>query len=137
NKNNVKTNLFLFVTPTILRNADVEFADLDKVTCERKRKADELVGEIDIPFSNFVGCRGRCFDPATGTVRGSGSTSDRLDRLGVLEATRFGRVDPARLAAEARARQRAVEAGGAPAAPDATPVSAPAGGNGAPGPSRR
>jgi general secretion pathway protein D len=107
----VKTNLFLFVTPTILRNTDEQFADFDRVTCDRKRKADELIGAVDIPFSNFVGCRDRCIDPATGTVRGSGSTSERLDRLGVLEATRFGRVDKERLAAEARARQAAIESG--------------------------
>jgi Flp pilus assembly secretin CpaC len=109
-KRNLETNLFLFVTPTILKNVG-DFSDFDAVTCARKRKADELVGAVDIPFSNFVGCPSgvRCVDPATGMVRGYGSASDRLDRLGVLEATRFGRVDPERLAAEALARKRALQ----------------------------
>jgi general secretion pathway protein D len=115
-KSNVETNLFLFVTPTILRNTDPTFSDYDRVTCDRKRKADELIGVVDIPFANFVGCRtGRCIDPATGMVRGSGSASDRLDRAGMLEATRFQNVDPDRLAAEALARRRALREGGAPA----------------------
>ena len=69
-------------------------------------------GEDDIPFSNFVGCNERrcgVVDPATGCVRGSGSTSDRLDRLGVFDSTQFRGVDKARLAAEAQARRRAME----------------------------
>ena len=111
NKIDVQTNLFLFVTPSILR-ADDNFEELDRLTCERKMKADELVGELDIPFSKFVGCPGRCIDPATGLVRGSGSASDRLDKLGVLDATHFYGVDPVRLAAEAQARRRAIMGSG-------------------------
>ncbi len=110
-KSDVRTNLFLFVTPTILSVED--FSDFDSVTCDRKTKADELVGEVDIPFTNFVGCKTgsracRVVDPATGCVRGSGSTSDRLDKAGFLETTRFGGVDPQRLAAEALARKKAL-----------------------------
>jgi general secretion pathway protein D len=109
NRSTIETNLFLFVTPTILRNTDLTFSDYDRVTCDRKKKADELIGVVDIPFANFVGCRtGRCIDPATGMVRGSGSASDRLDRAGLLEETRFQNVDADRLAAEALARKRAL-----------------------------
>lgn len=121
NKSEVQTNLFLFVTPTILRATDERFEQFDQITCERKRKADELVGELDIPFANFVNCPGtsRCVvDPATGCLRGSGSASDRLDKLGVLDATKFHGVDPARIAAEAQARRRAMMA---------APAAAPAG----------
>jgi type II secretion system protein D len=115
-KADIRTNLFLFVTPTILSKTDTEFKKFDEITCLRKRKADELVGAVDIPFSNFVGCEDRrCLvDPATGCVRGSGSTSDRLDRLGVFDATQFRGVDKARLAAEAQARRRAMMEGTTP-----------------------
>jgi general secretion pathway protein D len=115
NKRELQTNLFLFVTPTILRSDDRGFTDLDNLTCERKRKADELVGEIEIPFTNFRNCPsgGACApDPATGCVRGSGSASDRLDRLGFLEQTEFRAVDRSRLAAERQARLRSMGAAG-------------------------
>ncbi len=123
-KRDLQTNLFLFVTPTIIRADDRGFRDLDTVTCERKRKADELVGEIDIPFTNFVGCPtgDKCApQPATGCVRGSGSASDRLDRLGFLDQTEFRAVDRSRLAAERQARLRSMGAGGE--TPPAQPVS--------------
>lgn len=111
-----QTNLFLFVTPTILRVQDGDkFTDLDDITCERKRKADELIGEVDIPFSNFVRCKDAktMQDPATGCLRGWGSASDRLDSMGALEATSFRSVDRLRLVREAEARRRAMEAQGA------------------------
>jgi general secretion pathway protein D len=141
NKSDRKTSLFLFLTPTILRRTDETFSDLDRITCERKRKADELIGVIDIPFSRF-NCGDRCvIDPATGCVRGSGSASDRLDRLGVLENTRFGGVDPLRLEAEAMARRNALRPGAAgrpkPGTPGrlfADPVAAPAAPTPAPAP---
>jgi general secretion pathway protein D len=106
-----QTNLFLFVTPTILKASDTEFKDLDDITCARKRKADELVGEIDIPFANFVRCKDtRCFqDPATGCLRGHGSASDRLDAMGALDMTSFRSIDKVRLAREAEARRRAMQ----------------------------
>jgi general secretion pathway protein D len=116
-KTELQTNLFLFVTPTILPAADEQFETFDKVTCERKRKADELVGQLDIPFSVFRNCPdGKCVDPATGVVRsGSASASDALDQAGFLDATRFRGVDPVRLAAEAQARRRAMMGTGAAA----------------------
>lgn len=130
NKSARQTSLFLFVTPTILPWSDESFGTYDRLTCERKAKADELIGEMDIPFSRF-NCGQRCVvDPATGCVRGSGSASDRLDRLGVLDSTRFGAADPLRLKAEAMARRRALEAkGGASASSPggaAKPAAAPA-----------
>jgi general secretion pathway protein D len=114
NKGDRETNLFLFVTPTILKASDTEFKDFDDITCERKKKADELIGEVDIPFSNFFRCkdvRSMC-DPASGCLRGSGSASDRLDALGALESTSFRSVDPLRLVREAEARRRALEPSG-------------------------
>ena len=126
-KSDRKTSLFLFVTPTILKRTDETFSDLDRITCERKRKADELIGVIDIPFARF-NCGDRCpIDPATGCVRGSGSASDRLDQLGVLEATRFGGVDPSRLQAEAMARRSAMRTTGGTNGTKPCPKPAPAG----------
>lgn len=112
-KSERQTNLFLFVTPTILKATDTDFSTFDDVTCERKRKGDELIGEIEIPFSNFVKCRdAKCMqDPATGCLRGWGSASDRLDKMGALDATSFRAVDKDRLYREAEARRRAVRDG--------------------------
>ena len=112
-KSERQTNLFLFVTPTILKATDVDFSRYDEVTCERKRKGDELIGEMEIPFSNFVKCRdAKCMqDPATGCLRGWGSASDRLDKMGALDATSFRAVDKDRLYREAEARRRAVRDG--------------------------
>lgn len=112
-KSERQTNLFLFVTPTILKATDTDFSRFDEVTCERKRKGDELIGEIEIPFSNFVKCRdAKCMqDPATGCLRGWGSASDRLDKMGALDATSFRAVDKDRLYREAEARRRAVRDG--------------------------
>ena len=121
-KGHIETNLFLFVTPTILHFSDTAFAEFDRITCERKAKADELVGQVDIPFSKFrcptVGCVPG--PVGTGMVRGSGSASDRLDRAGVLDATRFRGVNPERLAAEELARRKALQ--GAPGPAALTPV---------------
>lgn len=107
-KRDRETSLFLFVTPTIMNRED--FADLDLESCRRKQKADELIGYTEIYNSRFVGCEQT--DPATGAVgiqpgcvSGSGSASDRLDRIGVLDATRFHRVSADRLAREREARK--------------------------------
>lgn len=113
-KSERQTNLFLFVTPTILKATDLKFKDYDDLTCVRKRRGDELIGEIDIPFANFAGCEkdGRCWtDPATGCLRGWGSASDRLDAMGALDATSFRAVDKDRLYREAEARRRALREG--------------------------
>jgi general secretion pathway protein D len=112
-KSERQTNLFLFVTPTILKASDTDFSAFDDVTCVRKRKGDELIGEIEIPFANFVKCRdAKCLqDPATGCLRGWGSASDRLDKMGALDATSFRAVDKDRLYREAEARRRAVRDG--------------------------
>jgi len=124
-KREIQTNLFLFVTPTIIRETMQGFRDFDQVTRDRKCKADELVGELEIPFANFGpdGYRpmGSSSDSATGCYRGSGSASDRLDRLGFLDQTEFKAVDRSRLAAERQARLRAL--GGS--TPPVEPASAP------------
>jgi hypothetical protein len=74
---------------------------------KRRGRADR---RVEIPFSQFRNCdSGRCFDPSTSCLRGSGSASDRLERLGVLEQTEFRSVNKERLAAEAAARRRELE----------------------------
>ena len=120
-KRDRETSLFLFVTPTIMTQDD--FSDLDLESCRRKQKADELIGYTEIYNSNFVGCNQT--DPATGAVgiqpgcvSGSGSASDRLDRIGVLDATRFHRVSGERLEREREARRKGLvrNSGGLPKA---------------------
>lgn len=144
-----ETNLFLFVTPTIMHGGNA-FGILDIESCRRKQKADELIGFTEIYNAKFVGCdlddegEGKggqdvdcgCYGgrrpsvraPAGGTLSsprgaGSGSTSgaDRLDSIGMLEATRFHAVSPERLDAERNARRAALRGawtgpGSAPAA---------------------
>jgi general secretion pathway protein D len=139
NEGNRRTSLFLFVTPTIMNDPNWEI--LDRESCKRKQKADELIGYTEVWNSNFVGCdqqdcatgeyRGAPgggtgnggTGPATaptstgpGAVRGSGSTSDSLDaaldRTGALEATRFLGVSRDRLQAEAAYRRAALRGAG-------------------------
>jgi len=49
----VKRNLFVFVTPHILRQHDVDFSDLHKQTWISKMKADELIDHIELHNSHF------------------------------------------------------------------------------------
>jgi general secretion pathway protein D len=114
-KNDRQTSLFLFVTPTILPGREDSVGLLDEITCKRKQKADELIGYTEIFGSNFVGCETQ--DPATGCIRGSGSASDRLDRLGAFESTRFCGVSEERLARERAARREALHRKAAPVLP--------------------
>lgn len=108
---NRQTSLFLFVTPTIMAEPD-SFGILDRETLKRKQKADELIGVTEIYNSQFRG--GDVQDAATGeslgglpagAVRGSGSSSDALERSGALEASRFLGVSRDRLQAEAAHRR--------------------------------
>lgn len=108
---NRQTSLFLFVTPTIMAEPDA-FGILDRETLKRKQKADELIGVTDIYNAQFRG--GDVQDAATGeslgslpagAVRGSGSSSDALERSGALEASRFLGVSRDRLQAEAAHRR--------------------------------
>lgn len=136
NESNRRTSLFLFVTPTIMN--DPLFEVLDRESCKRKQKADELIGYTEVWNSNFVGCDnqdcasgeyGGSAGPARGqvpgampvsslpgAVRGSGSSSDSLDaaldRTGALEATRFMGVSKDRLQAEAAYRRAALRGAG-------------------------
>lgn len=121
-----ETSLFLFVTPTIMHGGQKAFDILDIESCRRKQKADELIGYTEIYNSKFVGCDQQ--DSATGCYTGgasggsyegrrpaaepgSGSASDRMDSLGMLEATRFHAVSGDRLDAERNARRAALRAG--------------------------
>lgn len=49
----VKRNLFIFVTPHILRQHNTDFTGLHKQTWIAKMKADELVGHLELHNSNF------------------------------------------------------------------------------------
>jgi len=49
----VKRNLFVFVTPHILRQHGVDFTELHKQTWISKMKADELIDHIDLHNSHF------------------------------------------------------------------------------------
>ncbi|MHC4939944.1 MAG: secretin N-terminal domain-containing protein [Planctomycetota bacterium] len=49
----VKRNLFIFVTPHILRQHGVDFTELHKQTWIAKMKADELIEHIEIHNANF------------------------------------------------------------------------------------
>ena len=103
-----ETSLFLFVTPTIMAEPD-GFDVLDQESCKRKLKADQLIGKTEIFNSYFPACDYQ--DPCTGCIRGSGSASDRLDKLGAFEETRFSGVSEERLRAERVARLQALGGG--------------------------
>ena len=104
-----QTSLFLFVTPTIMSEPG-GFDTLDEESCKRKMKADELIGRTEIYNSYFPACEKQ--DPCSGGMtRGSGSASDRLDQMGMLEATRFAGVSAERLRAERAARMQALQGG--------------------------
>jgi general secretion pathway protein D len=123
------TSLFLFVTPTIMAGNDRGFEVYDRESCRRKQKADELIGYTEIYNSHFIDCgqdpaSGVWSVPQAGCVQGSGSASDRLEQIGLLEATRFSGVSRERLEAERNARRDALR-GSKPAAPAGV---APAGG---------
>ncbi len=121
-KSDRETSLFLFVTPTIMAGDPEGFSTFDIESCKRKQRADELIGYTEIYNSNFVDCDVQ--DPATGAyrarqpgaVRGSGSCSDRFERIGLMEATRFSGVSEERLEAEKAARRAALVRGNAPRA---------------------
>lgn len=113
-KRDQETSLFLFVTPTIMSEPG-GFDVLDQESCKRKQKADSLIGSTEIFNSYFPACDYQ--DPATGCLRGSGSASDRLERMGALEHTRFSGVNPDRLTAERAARKAALQRTGRRAVP--------------------
>ena len=131
-KSDRETSLFLFVTPTIMAGDTEGFSTLDIESARRKQKADELIGYTEIYNSNFDG--GAAQDPASGTyagrrpgaVRGSGSTSDRFDQIGLLEATRFSGVSRERLEAEKTARKAALVRGAGGASRDIPTAARPA-----------
>ena len=123
NKSDRETSLFLFVTPTIMSGDEDGFRTLDIESCRRKNKADELIGYTEIYNSRFVGCEpgsangaGGAVDSgytmnAPGCVTGSGSASDRLGEIGVLQHTRFHNMSRERLDAERAARRSMMRSG--------------------------
>ncbi len=70
-----KTNLYFFVTPTILD--DPEFADLAEVTQRKKLEASEYIGDrrLRVVDRNWVG-------EAPKTLDDDGATIEDIDRLG-------------------------------------------------------
>lgn len=124
-KSDRETSLFLFVTPTIMSGDEAGFDTLDRVSAQRKGKSDELIGFTDIYNSYFAACeefndedpcanfgvQGAGVRQAPGCVSGSGSASDRLEEIGLLEHTRFHGVSKQRLEAERAARQSMLKTG--------------------------
>lgn len=53
NRRKIKRNLFIFVTPHILRQRDTSFDDLHRQSWIAKMKADELIEAVEIHNANF------------------------------------------------------------------------------------
>jgi len=81
----VKRNLFIFVTPHILRQRGVSFDELHKQSWIAKMKADELIEAIDIHNSNFKE------DPRY-RVEGAEADEAELDISSLVDAGRFQEV---------------------------------------------
>ncbi|MGH7161891.1 MAG: type II secretion system protein GspD, partial [Planctomycetota bacterium] len=80
----VRRNLFIFVTPHILRQHGVSFDELHKQTWISKMKADELIEAIDLHNSNFRD------DPRYSAA--PGEKEGRLDISSLVDAGRFQEV---------------------------------------------
>lgn len=78
----VKTNLYFFVTPTILD--DDEFADLAELTQRKKLEASQYIGHrrLQIVDRNWIGGR---------TLEDSEATIDDIDRLGNFDTPKYNR----------------------------------------------
>ncbi|MHC4491740.1 MAG: secretin N-terminal domain-containing protein [Planctomycetota bacterium] len=96
----IKRNLFIFVTPHILRQRDVSFDELHRQSWIAKMKADELIEAIEIHNSNFKR------DPRFKTPDEVGMAA--LDISTLIDAGRFQEVPAERALLELqRLRQRA------------------------------
>jgi len=122
-----KTNLFLFVTPTIMNDLKT-FSDFHKVTWEKKLQQEKLFGEeVDLLGSKFLG---------PDVPRSALEAVLRIDGSGALDAYRYGtepseseRLDATRRAWERLQREKDAQGppGGAEPPKDApTPAPAPA-----------
>ncbi|MBM3974830.1 MAG: hypothetical protein FJ301_12095 [Planctomycetes bacterium] len=85
-----KTNLYFFVTPTILDEDD--FSDLYKLSLDRKLKAEEYIGERRLRIID----RSWKADPfaASRRLEDTGSTIEDLDALGENETVTYRRNRP-------------------------------------------
>jgi len=83
-KRKIKRNLFVFVTPHILRQRGVEFDELHRQTYIARTKAEELIEAIDIHNSNFK-YDPRFKDPEEVEIA-------RLDVSSLVDAGRFAEV---------------------------------------------
>lgn len=119
-----RTNLFLFVTPTIMHDL-TNFSDYHRISWEKKMQSDKLFGEeVKLLGTNFLG---------PDAPRSAVDAVLRIDSSGGLDAYRYAeepgekeRVDAARSAWEEMERRRAAEKAAAPAGEPAPPASGPA-----------
>jgi general secretion pathway protein D len=101
----IKRNLFIFVTPHILRQQGVTFDELHRQSWIAKMKADELIKAIDIHNSNFRD------DPRFKTPDEAGFAA--LDVSSFVDAGRFQEVPPdVALAEIQRLRNRTAKGSG-------------------------
>jgi type II secretory pathway component GspD/PulD (secretin) len=95
----IKRNLFIFVTPHILRQRGVSFDELHRQSWIAKMKADELIEAVEIHNSNFMR------DPRFKTPDEAGMAA--LDISTLIDAGRFQEVPAERALLELqRLRQR-------------------------------
>ena len=95
----IKRNLFMFVTPHILRQRGVSFDTLHRQSWIAKMKADELIEAVDIHNSNFR------LDPRFKTPEEAGIA--QLDISSLVDAGRFQAVPAAQALQEVqRLRER-------------------------------
>ena len=80
----IKRNLFIFITPHILRQRGVNFDDLHRQTYIARMKAEELIDAINIHNSNFK-YDPRFKDPDEVEIA-------RLDIITLVDAGRFQEV---------------------------------------------
>ena len=103
-KKQTRTNLYLFVTPTIMSDL-TSFSDYHKVTWDKKLQQNELYGEdVKLLGTNFLG---------PNVPRSAKDAVLRIDASGSLDAYRYGgepseteRVDGARRAWEEMQREK-------------------------------
>jgi general secretion pathway protein D len=98
NRRKIKRNLFIFVTPHILRQRDVSFDDLHRQSWIAKMKADELIEAVEIHNANFRDDP-RFRDPDEVDIA-------RLDISSLVDAGRFQEVPAERALMEIEQMRR-------------------------------
>jgi type II secretory pathway component GspD/PulD (secretin) len=117
-----KTNLFLFVTPTIMNDLQT-FADYHRLTWEKKLQQDRLFGEeVDLLGAKFLG---------PDVAHSAREAVLRIDGSGMLDAYRYGtepseaeRIDATRRAWERMQREKK-EAEGSAGGAETPPAGGP------------